>query len=82
LVSLFSKTKENLPTTGFDGIILTIYGSRDYSNPIAINGQLTGKLQFLTVNLEDIGRIEKAEFKIVCRGNLFLAKKSEILGKR
>ena len=48
-----------MPEKGFDGIILTIFGSRDSSNPIAINGQLTGKLQYLTVTLEDIGRIER-----------------------
>ena len=53
------KTKKELPKSGFDGVVVRLIGTRDSSNPIAINGMYTGKHQLFTVPLSDIGTIQK-----------------------
>ena len=45
------KTKKELPNSGFDGVVVRLIGTRDSSNPIAINGMYTGKHQLFTVTL-------------------------------
>ena len=42
------KTESDLPSSGFDGVVVRLIGSRDTSNPIAINGMYTGRHQCFT----------------------------------
>ena len=46
---------------------MTLIGTKDWSNPIAINGKLTGELQYLCVDLEPIGKVQKVLFDNVTR---------------
>ncbi|CAG5112414.1 Oidioi.mRNA.OKI2018_I69.chr2.g6631.t1.cds [Oikopleura dioica] len=61
------KTCGQLSTEGFNGILMTLIGTKDWSNPIAINGKLTGELQYLCVDLEPIGKVQKVLFDNVTR---------------
>jgi len=61
------KTCGQLSSEGFNGILMTLIGTQDWSNPIAINGKLTGELQYLCVDLEPIGKVQKVLFDNVTR---------------
>ena len=63
----FFQTCGQLSSEGFNGILMTLIGTQDWSNPIAINGKLTGELQYLCVDLEPIGKVQNVLFDNVTR---------------
>ena len=53
------KTENELPESGFHGVVVRLIGTKDSSNPIAINGRFKGKHQCFVVQLANIGVIQK-----------------------